>query len=123
MTYRAILWQGVLASPVDLQSAAGRERVDVELRARGHALECAAHRTWWHCHTVHLPLGALLTPCTMCGTGAAPLTVRQAVDATLRSLNSSHGERRVRLVPGFYNETLTPELARTMAPAAYVARP
>ena len=22
-----------------------------------------------HCHTVHLPLGALLTPCTMCGTG------------------------------------------------------
>ena len=22
-----------------------------------------------HCHTVHLPLGALLSPCTMCGTG------------------------------------------------------
>ena len=22
-----------------------------------------------HCHTVHLPLGALLIPCTMCGTG------------------------------------------------------
>ena len=24
-----------------------------------------------HCHTVHLPLGALLSPCTMCGTGTA----------------------------------------------------
>ena len=23
-----------------------------------------------HCHTVHLPLGALLSPCAMCGTGA-----------------------------------------------------
>ena len=23
-----------------------------------------------HAHTVHLPLGALLSPCTMCGTGA-----------------------------------------------------
>ena len=22
-----------------------------------------------HCHTVHLPIGALLSPCTMCGTG------------------------------------------------------
>ena len=22
-----------------------------------------------HSHTVHLPLGALLSPCTMCGTG------------------------------------------------------
>ena len=26
-----------------------------------------------HCHTVHLPLGALLTWCTMCGTGAGIL--------------------------------------------------
>ena len=25
-----------------------------------------------HCHTVHLPLGALLIACTMCGTGRAP---------------------------------------------------
>ena len=24
-----------------------------------------------HSHTVHLPLGALLSPCTMCGTGAS----------------------------------------------------
>ena len=23
-----------------------------------------------HYHTVHLPLGALLSPCTMCGTGS-----------------------------------------------------
>ena len=26
-----------------------------------------------HCYTVHLPLGALLIACTMCGTGRAPL--------------------------------------------------
>ena len=26
-----------------------------------------------HCHTVHLPLGALLTPCSMRGTGTSPL--------------------------------------------------
>ena len=26
-----------------------------------------------HCHTVHLALGALLRPCTVCGTGAAHL--------------------------------------------------
>ena len=25
-----------------------------------------------HCHTVHLPLGALLSPCAMCGAGADP---------------------------------------------------
>ena len=25
-----------------------------------------------HSHSVHLPLGALLSPCTMCGTGAQP---------------------------------------------------
>ena len=26
-----------------------------------------------HSHTVHLPLGALLSPCTVCGTGHAEL--------------------------------------------------
>ena len=26
-----------------------------------------------HSHTVHLPLGALLSPCTVCGTGTSPL--------------------------------------------------
>ena len=26
-----------------------------------------------HCHTVHLPHGTLLAPCTMCGTGTSPL--------------------------------------------------
>ena len=31
-------------------------------------IDCAHQgRTWGHCHTVHLPLGALLSPCTMCG--------------------------------------------------------
>ena len=26
-----------------------------------------------HSHTVHLPLGALLSPCAVCGTGPSPL--------------------------------------------------
>ena len=40
------------------------------------ARDAAAEADMWragphmvHPHTVHLPLGALLTPCTMCGTG------------------------------------------------------
>ena len=33
-----------------------------------------------HCHTVHLPLGALLSPCTVCGTGER---VRRDVESLL----------------------------------------
>ena len=34
-----------------------------------------------HSHTVHLPLGALLSPCTMCGTGLQ--RVRQSLQSNL----------------------------------------
>ena len=39
-----------------------------------------------HSHTVHLPLGALLSPCTMCGTGQNALHLR-----TLRQLLADEG--------------------------------
>ena len=33
-----------------------------------------------HSHTVHLPLSAPLTPCTMCGTGEDPVNYAQATN-------------------------------------------
>ena len=46
-----------------------------------------------HCNTVHLPLGALLSPCTMCGTGNGPdgaglrVALRQQCDSQADCLN------------------------------------
>ena len=34
-----------------------------------------------HSHTVHLPLGALLMTCTMCGTGGPPASPSEAAPA------------------------------------------
>ena len=49
---------------------------------------------------------------------AQPLTVQEACDEWGRRLNAT--ENKVVLVPGFYNVSLTAELARGAPPAAYV---
>ena len=54
-----------------------------------------------HCHTVHLPRGGLLTPCTMCGTGAHPRPPLPVVAAHLAARGAHPRLRRLsaRAVP------------------------
>ena len=53
-----------------------------------------------HSHTVHLPLGALLSPCTMCGAGADVVLDEAlragAVEISLRARNKSSGIDRLK---------------------------
>ena len=49
---------------------------------------------------------------------ARPLSVTEAVESWRAELNAT--ENRITLVPGFYNESLTPTLARTAPVALYV---
>ena len=48
-----------------------------------------------HCLTVHLPLGALLIPCTMCGTGEAVMYGSRASAAAATALHEN--VRRLRM--------------------------
>ena len=52
----------------------GTASSDEELRTywSTHSAKCATGPHMVHSHTVHLPLGALRSPCTMCGTGGPP---------------------------------------------------
>ena len=52
-----------------------------------------------HPHTVHLPLGALLIWCTMCGTGGHECMLSQALSAHQRSTFGPKRDLRVRYVP------------------------
>ncbi len=51
---------------------------------------------------------------------AQPLSVGEVMRLYLTQLGDTDGRRRVRLVPGFYNESLTRGLARKLRAAAYV---
>ena len=40
---------------------------------------CQGHTWRTHSHTMHLPLGALLTGCTVCGTGLCSLLTEKGI--------------------------------------------
>ena len=54
----------VVAEAIDAFDAARMQVVIRRFRPGPHTV---------HCHTMHLPLGALLFPCTVCGTVTLPL--------------------------------------------------
>ena len=66
---RAWPTQGFVTGVVKSDGSVG----DFEFHMKADS-ECCAGPHMVHSHTVHLPLGALLSPCTMCGTGAASRT-------------------------------------------------
>ena len=55
---------------------------------------CQAPHSVPYSHTVHLPLGALLSPCTMCATGAVPARRARAAACTRRPTSARRRRSR-----------------------------